>query len=193
MIFPGTQIRTSQEGKHKNENPSQVGGIWCSSWRPVTIYVLYIRSILEQSCHVWHSSLTLEITTDLERVQKNSLKIILQQEYSTYEKALEHLNIDSLFDRRNSLCLKFAKKCLKTKQVSNIFPLNNAEYNLETRNREKYKVTYARTDRLKNSAIPFMHGQLNNENQWSVRFISTTWLSSCQLQKEKKLHPVSNL
>ena len=68
----------------------------------VTIYVLYIRSILEQSCHVWHSSLTLEITTELERVQKNSLKIILQQEYSTYEKALEHLNIDSLYDRRNS-------------------------------------------------------------------------------------------
>ena len=68
----------------------------------VTIYVLYIRSILEQSCHVWHSSLTLEITTDLERVQKNSLKIILQQEYSTYEKALEHLNIDSLYNRRNS-------------------------------------------------------------------------------------------
>ena len=26
----------------------------------VNIYILYIRSILEQSCQVWHSSLTLE-------------------------------------------------------------------------------------------------------------------------------------
>ena len=36
----------------------------------ITIYVLYIRSILEQSCQVWHSSLTLENTTDLERIKK---------------------------------------------------------------------------------------------------------------------------
>ena len=36
----------------------------------VTIYVLYIRSILEQLCQVWHSGLTLENLTDLERVQK---------------------------------------------------------------------------------------------------------------------------
>ena len=48
----------------------------------VTIYVLYIRSILEQSCQVWHSSLSLENLQDLERVQKNALKIILQDEYT---------------------------------------------------------------------------------------------------------------
>ena len=41
------------------------------------IYVLYIRSILEQSSQVWHSSLTLENFQDLERVQKNAHKIIL--------------------------------------------------------------------------------------------------------------------
>ena len=34
------------------------------------IYMLYIRSILEQSCVVWHSSLTEENVLDLERVQK---------------------------------------------------------------------------------------------------------------------------
>ena len=35
----------------------------------VSIYVSYIRSILEQSCTVWHSSLTLEDSEDLETVQ----------------------------------------------------------------------------------------------------------------------------
>ena len=34
------------------------------------IYILYIRSILEQSCVVWHSSLIKENHEDLERVQK---------------------------------------------------------------------------------------------------------------------------
>ena len=38
-----------------------------------TIYILYVRSHLEQSCQVWHSSLTLENLTDLERVQKKSI------------------------------------------------------------------------------------------------------------------------
>ena len=37
----------------------------------ITIYILYIRSVLEQSCQVWHSRLTFENLTDLERVQKN--------------------------------------------------------------------------------------------------------------------------
>ena len=46
----------------------------------VHIYILYIRSILEQSSQVWHSALTLENFHDLERVQKNALRIILQDD-----------------------------------------------------------------------------------------------------------------
>ena len=34
------------------------------------IYISYIRSIFEQSCEVWHSSLTQENENDLERIQK---------------------------------------------------------------------------------------------------------------------------
>ena len=78
------------------------------------------------------------------------------------------------------------EKCINIKQVSNIFPLNYTEYDLETRN----KVTHAMTNRLKNSTIQFMQRQLNNEKQSSVRFISRTWPSSCQLKKEKKTSPL---
>ena len=46
------------------------------------IYVLYIRSILEQSCVVWHSSLTQENSEDLERVQKAAVRIILGKKIS---------------------------------------------------------------------------------------------------------------
>ena len=34
------------------------------------IYFLFVRSLLEQSATVWHSSLTQENSNDLERVQK---------------------------------------------------------------------------------------------------------------------------
>ena len=71
----------------------------------LTIYVLYIRSILAQSCQVWHSGLTLENITDLERVQRNALKIILKEGYVSYEKTLEKTNLESLHDGRVTLCL----------------------------------------------------------------------------------------
>ena len=79
----------------------------------LNIYVLYVRSILEQSCQVWHSRLTLENITDLERIQKNALKIILKGSYVSYAQALDELNLESLYDRRELLCLKFAKKMHK--------------------------------------------------------------------------------
>ena len=51
------------------------------------IYISYIRSLVEQSSNVWHSSLTNENVVDLERVQKIALKIILKDKYKTYENA----------------------------------------------------------------------------------------------------------
>ena len=43
----------------------------------VQIYIGYIRSILKQSCTVWHSSLTLEDNENLEGVQKSAMRIRL--------------------------------------------------------------------------------------------------------------------
>ena len=66
---------------------------------------LYVRSHLEQ-CQVWHSSLTLENLTDLERVQKNALRIILQGEYQNYSQALEAIGLDSMLkEEKNFVCL----------------------------------------------------------------------------------------
>ena len=39
------------------------------------VYILFIRSLLEQSCTVWHSGLTVENSEDLERVQSVLLKL----------------------------------------------------------------------------------------------------------------------
>ena len=58
------------------------------------IYILYIRSILEKSATVWHSSLTEENKNDLERVQKSAFKIILGEQYKTYSNALQKLQLE---------------------------------------------------------------------------------------------------
>ena len=78
-----------------------------------TIYVLYIRSILEQSAVIWHSSLTEDNKNDLERVQKNAFRNILKQEYTDYETAQKKLNLESLHARREKLMVNFGRQCLK--------------------------------------------------------------------------------
>ena len=121
----------------------------------VEIYTSYIRSMLEQSCTVWHSSLTQENSEDLERVQKSAVRIILGVNYTTYEEGLQSLMLAKLSDRREKLSLKFAQKCLKNDLTSDLFPLNNV------RNKEKFKVLHANTDRLKDSAVPYLQRLLN--------------------------------
>ena len=130
----------------------------------IHIYVLYVRSILEQSCQVWHSSLTLDCVHNLERVQETALKIILQNEYESYSSALERTGLTTLFDRRSKLCLRFAKNCLKHPEMMKMFPLNNQNIR-NTRFKEKFEVAQSRTERYRHSAIPYMQRLLNSESE----------------------------
>ena len=76
------------------------------------IYIMYIRSRLEYCAVVWHSTLTVEQSNDIERVQKLSLKIIMGADYKDYEHALEIVGLDKLSERREARCLKFGLKSL---------------------------------------------------------------------------------
>ena len=125
------------------------------------IYFLFVRSQLEQSAVVWHSSLTEENKGDLERVQKSALKIILGEKYQGYQKALAQLGMDTLDDRRNYLCLKFAIKSSKHEKAKEMFPLSEKNHQMNTRNNEKFNVQFANTSRLQNSSIIFMQNMLN--------------------------------
>ena len=127
----------------------------------VNIYILFIRSVLEQSCVVWNSSITQEEVSDLERVQKTCLKIIMKDHYSSYEDALERTNLEKLSERRKKLCLKFAEKCVDSEKTKHMFPLNINSSSMATRHHEKYFVQHANTDRLAKSAIPYLPRLVN--------------------------------
>ena len=76
-----------------------------------TIYTTFVRSILENSCTVWHSCLTKENREDIERVQKTACKLILKNEFKDYENALMVLDLESSDKRREHLHMyKFCKK-----------------------------------------------------------------------------------
>ena len=130
----------------------------------IDVYSLYIRSILEYCSVVWHSTLTVQQTTAIERVQKLCLKVILGSDYNGYEHALEICGLEKLTDRREARCLKFGLKSLLHPVHCNLFPVNPsilADYN-DTPNREHFQVNWARTDSYRMSAIPYMQRLLNN-------------------------------
>ena len=78
------------------------------------IYILYIRSVLESSATVWHSSISQGQENEIERVQKVALRTILKDEYLNYSNALEICSLTTLKDRRTHLCKVFAKRCVKS-------------------------------------------------------------------------------
>ena len=75
----------------------------------MTIYSCFIRPITEYAAPVWNGALTKQQITHIERVQKRALKIILGSNYTTYDDVLANCNLQSLNDRRKSLCV-FKKK-----------------------------------------------------------------------------------
>ena len=126
-----------------------------------TIYILFVRSQLEQSAVVWHSLLTEENRADLERVQKSALRIILGSQYKGYKNALEKLDLPTLEERRKALCLKFALNCINNEKSMTKFELNEKAHEMKTRNSEFIKVQFAKTERLKNSPIIYMQKLVN--------------------------------
>ena len=128
------------------------------------IYKTFIRSNLEFSSNVWHSSLTNENRQDLERVQKAALKVILKNDYEDYEKALRLTGLQSLDERREMIALRFVKSSLKNANFSKLFPLKKMKHVMNVRNPMKYQLNKANTERYRKSTIPYLQRLLNKEN-----------------------------
>ena len=112
------------------------------------IYKIYVRSALEFSSSVWHTSLTKENEEDLERIQKSAFRVILGNEYTSYNEALDILQMETLKERRQILFQNFSHKSLKLVQMRNIIKEKNKEHIMNTRNKETFEVTRTNTERF---------------------------------------------
>ena len=130
----------------------------------IIIYKAYVRNILEQSSVIWGSSITEENKTDLERVQKNSSRIILGNKYTNYEDSLNILGLETLEKRRSHLALKFGQNCTANTKIQKLFPLRMKKHQFKTRKEEKYKIFKAQKVRLQKSTIPYLRKILNEDN-----------------------------
>ena len=90
----------------------------------VGLWKVFCRSIFEQTCPVWSSSLTDQNKSDLERVLKTFVKLILEEDYTNYQNRLSNLHLNTLEERRNILTLRFAKTSLADGLLRDLFPQN---------------------------------------------------------------------
>ena len=94
------------------------------------------------------------------------------KKYTSYRNALKELNIDSLEERRESLCIKFAKKCLKVNKLRKMFPKKVIMHEMSKRNFEYFRVNKTLTNRYLNSAIPQMQRILNKDKKKEIDILN---------------------
>ena len=121
------------------------------------VYTSFIRPVVEYCVPVWNPGLTSMQVARLERVQKRALRTILKGQYTSYESALQLTGLKSLKDRREDLCLKFAGKL-----SPELLPPTVGELHCRnTRNSKKLKTVKCRTNRYRNSPMPYLVHLLN--------------------------------
>ena len=131
---------------------------------PSTIFEYYIKEIrplTEQGVIVWNSSLTKGQERTLEKIQKVALKIILGQNYISYEVACYQFNITNLKERRAKLCENLAIKLFKSSRRDEFFTLaNQNRHNLVREN-------ICRTRRCYNAPHNYLN-RLVNKNRTRI-------------------------
>ena len=98
----------------------------------------------------------------LESIQKRALKIILGSDYLDYQSSLFKCNLNSLHTRRLDLCLKFAITLKNSDSFKDWLPQqrnSNVQYQLRQAN--KLSQVKCKTNRFKNSPIPYFVNILN--------------------------------
>ena len=123
----------------------------------VDVYEKQCRSVLELAVLAWSPGLSINDANRIERVQKTALAIILGDGYISYDRALRTLNMDTLSDRRRSLCMSFAKKAYVSDKFNSWF--SESGDNSDT----VLKVVKTRTSRYRKSPLPYLTDLLNQE------------------------------
>ena len=124
-------------------------------------YTMKLRSVLESAAVVFHSLLTEENNKNIERIQKTVARIIMGTRYTSYEDALKYLSLDTLFERREMLCLSFALKCLKNQKFKHLFQVTpDLEYDLK-KDRRRFIEPKCDSERFTSSPLIYLTRLLN--------------------------------
>ena len=119
-----------------------------------------IRTITEMACPVWNGALTQQEVRAIERIQRTALAIIRGENHTSYKEALAYFEMDTLENRREVLCVRFARKAQKDPKFSHWFEKNLSGVNTRSE-KLPFVIPKTRTRRFKKSPIPYLTDLLN--------------------------------
>ena len=122
----------------------------------LSVYKALVRSVLEYCAPVWHTSIPVFLSDEIERVQKRAFRILYPE--NQYDEALVLSGCSLLSERRFLLCKQtFKKICQPTSRLNYLVPEIRANaHSYELRNNQTLTVPRCRTERFKRSFIPTM-------------------------------------
>ena len=91
-------------------------------------YKQFIRTALEYCSVAIHSSLTEAQSSSLEHCQAVALRVILQDDYLSYESAIITTGLEKLSARRAARCLAFSLKCIAHEDNKSFFPKKSKHF-----------------------------------------------------------------
>ena len=121
------------------------------------------KDALKRWSSIWNGNLTKEQVKDFERIQKRAMKIICPE--LDYHQALVELNIKSLADRRDTLCIQLIKDMSNPEhRLHHLLPNKVSQVNhRDTRsNGDKYYNFACKTERYKHSPLFYEIEKYNN-------------------------------
>ena len=127
------------------------------------VYGGYVRPILEYADVVWHSTISVKQSKDLESIQKRACRTILGNKYESYDEALGSCHFDTLSGRREQHCRKFAEGLPKNERTKSLLPPTRLEcHDRSLRNSGNLTQFHCRTQRFQNSPVPYFVNILND-------------------------------
>ena len=118
-----------------------------------------IVSVCEVGVPFWGPMITVNESNMLERCLKTGLRIILQENYRSYDSALKQTNMQTLRQRRVLLMNKFSQKAAKSERFRGWFveESKDEERTLRTKKPTRLlKPIPCRTQRYARSSLPYM-------------------------------------
>ena len=116
-------------------------------------YLTCVRPLTEYACPVFHNSLPTYLSDDLEILQKRALRIIFP--HLSYQNAMREADIETLYDRRESLTRDFFNKIIQdsSHKLHTLLPDKN-QTNVNLRVKRMFKDSVCKTDRFRKSFLP---------------------------------------
>ena len=126
----------------------------------VRVYCSLIRPVLEYCSNAFHTSLTQEQSDAMERLQRQSLKVIYGYD-TPYSECLERSGIERMSERRDRLFRNFAAKSYESSRFGPKWFTSKAPSSYQLRHQPRVVQEFANCDRLANAPIFRMRKIIN--------------------------------